>query len=237
MMANYTLEQLARMIDHTNLKTDAQDADMKKLCDEAKENRFAMVAINQVQSEVCAGFLAGTDVEVGAAIAFPLGQTSIEAKVFETENALDNGATEIDYVIHVGKACAGDWDYIAREMEAVVTVCRNRNVISKVIFENYYLTDDQKIKLCEIASVVKPDFIKTSTGMAPTGATLEDVTLMRQHVSADVQVKASGGVRTADMFLEMLRRGVTRVGSSSSVAIIAEIKERYFSNGETHIEL
>ena len=236
-MAKYTLDQLARMIDHTNLKADAKEADLQKLCEEAKKYHFAMVAINQVQSQICAKLLEGTDIKVGAAIAFPLGQTSIEAKVFETDNALNIGASEIDYVIHIGKAREGDWDYIKREMVSVVEVCRKHNVISKVIFENCYLTDDQKIKLCEIASEVKPDFIKTSTGMASSGAILEDVILMRKHVSADVQVKASGGVRTADMFLDMLRSGVTRVGSSSGIKIIEEIKKRYFNNGEEYLEL
>ena len=236
-MSRYTLDQLARMIDHTNLKADVLDADLEKLCLEAKQYHFAMVAINQIQSPTCAKFLAGTDIKVGAAIAFPLGQTSIEAKAFETDNALKIGASEIDYVIHIGKARTGDWDYIKREMQVVVDICRKHNVISKVIFENCYLTDDQKIKLCEISSVVKPDFIKTSTGMALGGATLEDVALMRKYVSDDVQIKASGGVRDADMFLNMLRKGVTRVGSSSGIAIIEEIKERYFSNGEQYLEI
>jgi len=236
-MAKYTLDQLARMIDHTNLKADAIEADLEKLCEEAKKYHFAMVAINQIQSPICAKFLAGTDVKVGAAIAFPLGQTSIEAKAFETDNALCIGASEIDYVLHIGKVREGDWDYIKREMEEIVAVCRKHGVISKVIFENCYLTDAQKIKLCEIASEVKPDFIKTSTGMATSGATIADVTLMRQHVSDDVQVKASGGVRTADMFLEMIRCGVTRVGSSSGIAIIEEIEARFFSNGEAYLEI
>lgn len=236
-MVKYTLDELARMIDHTNLKADALDADLEQLCEEAKKYHFAMVAINQIQSPTCAKFLAGTDIKVGAAIAFPLGQTSIEAKAFETENALTIGASEIDYVIHIGKARVGDWDYIQREMQAVVDVCRKHGVVSKVIFENCYLTDDEKIKLCEIANIVKPDFVKTSTGMAASGATIADVSLMRKHVGADIQVKASGGVRTADMFLDMLRNGVTRVGSSSGIAIIEEIKERYFSNGEAYLEL
>ena len=236
-MTKYTLDQLASMIDHASLKADVLNTDLEKLCEEAKQYHFAMVAINQVQSSICAKLLKGTDIKVGAAIAFPLGQTSIEAKVFETDNALSIGASEIDYVIHIGKAREGDWDYIKREMKAVVEVCRKYNVISKVIFENCYLTEDQKIKLCKIASEVKPDFIKTSTGMASEGATIDDVILMRKHVAEGVQVKASGGVRTADMFLDMLRNGVTRVGSSSGIAIIEEIKRRFFSNGEAYLEL
>jgi len=225
------------MIDHTNLKADALDSDLERLCDEAKAHHFAMVAINQAQSPTCAKHLAGTDIKVGAAITFPLGQTLIEAKTFETENALNNGANEIDYVIHIGKAREGDWDYIEREMQAVVDVCRKHHVISKVIFENCYLTDDQKIRLCEIASRVKPDFIKTSTGMGPGGATAADVALMRKHVSNDVQVKASGGVRTAEAFLDMLRNGATRVGTSSGIKIIDDLRQRYFANGEEFLEV
>ena len=236
-MAKYTIDQLSRMIDHTNLKADILEADLVKLCEEAKQYNFAMVAINQIQSPICAKLLAGTDIKVGAAIAFPLGQTSIEAKIFETDNALNIGANEIDYVIHIGKAREGDWDYIKSEMIAVVEVCRKYKVISKVIFENCYLTEEQKIKLCKIASEVKPDFIKTSTGMAFKGATIDDVVLMRKHVSADVQVKASGGIRTADMFLSMLRNGVTRVGTSSGIAIVEEIKQCFFSNGEVYLEI
>ena len=236
-MAKYTLDQLARMIDHTNLKADALETDLLKLCEEAKKYHFAMVAINQVQSATCAKFLKGTDIKIGAAIAFPFGQTSIEAKVFETENALQNGANEIDYVIHIGKARAQDWDYLKREMEAVTAVCRKHNVICKVIFENCYLTNDEKIKLCSIASVVKPDFIKTSTGLAAVGATIDDVSLMRAHVATDIRVKASGGIRDANTFLQMLKNGANRVGSSSGITIIEDIKKRFFANGEEHLQL
>lgn len=225
------------MIDHTNLKANALDSDMERLCDEAKKYHFAMVAINQAQSPTCAKYLDGTDIKVGAAISFPLGQTLIDSKVFETENALANGASEIDYVVHIGKVREGDWAYVAREMQAIVDVCRKHNVVSKVIFENCYLDDAQKIKLCEIASRVKPDFIKTSTGLGSGGATVADVALMRKNVSDDVQVKASGGVRTADEFLDIVRSGATRVGTSSGIAIIDEIKDRYFSNGEEFLEI
>jgi len=233
----YTLPELSRMIDHTNLKTDAKVADMEKLCSEAKMYNFAMVAINQVQSANCARLLKGSDVEVGAAIAFPLGQTSIESKIFETANALENGATEIDYVIHVGMVKDGNWDYIKKEMQGIVDICKKNNVISKVIFENHYLTTEEKIKLCEIANEVKPDFIKTSTGMAPTGATEQDIALMRKHANDEIQVKASGGVRNADLFLAMLKNGATRVGTSSGISIINEIKERYFNDNQEFLEL
>lgn len=236
-MKKYSIDELARMIDHTNLKADALDRDLEKLCAEAKAYNFAMVAINQIQSPTCAKLLEGTDIKVGAAIGFPLGQTSIETKVFETKNAFSLGANEIDYVIHIGQAREGNWDYIQREMEAIVELCRRKKVISKVIFENCYLTNEEKIKLCEIASIVKPDFIKTSTGMAKSGATVEDIALMKKHVAKDVQVKASGGVRTAEMFLDMLKAGATRVGTSSGIAILQDLRERFFSDEERYLEL
>lgn len=236
-MAKYALDQLARMIDHTNLKAEALMADIETLCDEAKIYHFASACFNQVKSPVGGKCLEGTDIKACAVVSFPLGQTSIESKVFETENALQNGATEIDYVINISEAREGNWDYIKREMEEIVAVCNKHNAISKVIFENCYLTEDQKIKLCEIASVVKPSFVKTSTGTTSSGATVEDIKLMSTRTPDDVEVKASGGVRTADNFLDMLRNGATRVGASAGIAIIEELKERYFANGEEYLEI
>lgn len=147
----YTIDELAQMIDHTNLHADATSSDMEKLCNEAKDYHFKIVAINQVQSARCAKFLAGTDIQVGAAISFPLGQTSVESKAFETENAIKNGATEIDYVINLTEAKDHNWSYIEEEMQKIVDICRKNKVPSKVIFENVYLNDDEKIELCAIA--------------------------------------------------------------------------------------
>ena len=145
-MSAWTLDDLARLIDHTNLHADATEADMAKLCDEAKHYHFRMVAINQVQSRFCSQQLAGTDIDTGAAIAFPLGQTSIAAKVFETRDALANGANEIDYVVNVTRVKMHDWDYVADEMRQIVAVCNEAGVPSKVIFENCYLDDDEKLQ-------------------------------------------------------------------------------------------
>ena len=177
-MSRWTLDDLSRLIDHTNLHPDATEADMIKLCDEAKRYHFKMVAINQTQSHFCAQQLAGTDIDTGAAIAFPLGQTSIAAKVFETRDALANGANEIDYVVNLTQVKEGNWDYVADEMRQIVAVCNEAGVPSKVIFENCYLTNDEKLRLCEIARAVKPTFVKTSTGFGTEGATVEDVALM-----------------------------------------------------------
>ena len=224
-MKNYSLRDLSRLIDHTNLKPDATTAMMKKLCQEAIDYHFKMVAINQVQSKLCAELLKDTDVDIGAAIAFPLGQTTIESKCFETKNAIEIGATEIDYVINISELKAGNLNYIEREMSEIVKICHQYNVTSKVIFENCYLTDQEKIALCQIAVKVKPDFIKTSTGFGPSGATLEDVKLMKQHVGDVVKVKAAGGIRDADTFKKMIAAGAERIGTSAGIAIIEEIKK------------
>ena len=181
-MKCYTLDDLAQLVDHTNLRPDATREDMEKLCDEAKRHHFRMVAVNSVQSALCSQLLAGTDVHTGAAIGFPLGQTSIACKVFETKDALAHGANEIDYVVNLTEVKAGNWTYLADEMAQIVEVCREAEVPSKVIFENCLLTQDEKLGLCEIASEVLPTFVKTSTGFSTGGATVEDVRLMREHV-------------------------------------------------------
>ena len=159
-----------------------------------------MVAINQVQSGLCAKLLSGTDIHIGAAISFPLGQTTIASKVFDTKDAIANGANEIDYVVNQTEIKAGNWDYIKDEMTQIVAACHEKDVTCKVIFENCYLNDDEKIKLCEIAKEVKPDYIKTSTGFGTGGATFDDVKLMKEHVGNEVKVKAAGGIRDAKTF-------------------------------------
>lgn len=224
-MTTYSIDQLSRMIDHTNLKPFASAGDMKILCEEAKNYHFKMVAINQVQSKLCREYLANSDIGVGAAISFPLGQTSIATKVFETKDAIENGASEIDYVINITEVKANNWDYLKEEMEQIVSICRENQVISKVIFENAYLSDQEKIKLCEIAKEIEPDFIKTSTGFAPSGATFEDVKLMKNIVGEKVKVKAAGGIRDAETFKKMIACGAERIGSSSGIEIIETLKK------------
>ncbi len=237
MSKRYTIDDLARLIDHTNLHPDATKADMVKLCAEAKEHHFKMVAVNQVQSKFCSEQLAGTDIHTGAAIAFPLGQTSIAAKVFETQDALANGANEIDYVVNITQVKAGNWAYVKDEMEQIVAVCNKAGVPSKVIFECCLLTDTEIIALCKIAREVKPTFVKTSTGFSTGGATVHDVKLMKANVGTCVQVKAAGGIRTADDFLTMVRAGATRIGCSAGVPIIEELKRRFAEQGIDAIEL
>ena len=237
MSKKYTLKDLSRLVDHTDLSPFANNADMKKLCDEAKEHHFKMVAINQVQSAFCAEELEGTDIEVGAAIAFPLGQTSIAAKVFETKDAIENGATEIDYVLNLTEVKEKNFDYIKDEMEQIVAVCREHNIVSKVIFENAYLDNEEITRLSEIAKELKPDFVKTSTGFAPSGATLEDVKLMKDTVGDDVKVKAAGGIRDAETFKAMIKNGAERIGCSSGVAIMEELKAEMKKSGLNYIEI
>ena len=236
-MRSYTLEDLCRMIDHTNLHADATEADMEKLCDEAARYGFGMVAINQSQVKLCAELLAETDVHVGAAISFPLGQTTIYSKVTDTRDALDNGADEIDYVTNLTEVKAGNWDYVEEEMASIVALCREEGAISKVIFENCYLSQDEKLGMCEVASRVRPDFVKTSTGFGKGGATFDDIRLMRANVPPEVKVKAAGGIRTADDFLEYVRLGAERIGCSAGIPIIDELRHRMELQGLDVLEL
>ncbi|MEE1273755.1 MAG: deoxyribose-phosphate aldolase [Olegusella sp.] len=236
-MARYTLDGFARLVDHTNLHPDATEDDMRRLCDEAKKYHFKMVAINQTQSAFCARELAGTDIDTGAAIAFPLGQTSIAAKTFETRDALAQGANEIDYVVNLTQVRAHNWDYVTEEMRSIVAVCRKAGVPSKVIFENCFLTEEEKLGLCRVAREVEPTFVKTSTGFGTGGATVEDVELMKANVGPNVQVKAAGGIRTADAFLAMVHAGATRIGCSAGIPIIEELRRRMEADGVDALEV
>lgn len=239
----YTLDDLARLVDHTNLHADATETDMERLCDEARRYHFRMVAINSGQSARCARLLAGTDIHVGAAIGFPLGQTSIAAKAFETEDAIANGANEIDYVVNLTEVKAGNWDYVSEEMRQIVDICRRASegrpepIPSKVIFECCLLTEVEKLGLCRVAREVGPTFVKTSTGFSTGGATVEDVRLMKANVGEKVQVKAAGGIRDADTFLAMVRAGATRIGCSAGIPIIEELRRRFEAEGIEAVEL
>lgn len=218
--------EMAQMIDHTLLKAYASSEDLKRICQEAEDYQFKMVAINSYPVAMCREYLKDSKVHVGAAIGFPLGQTTIENKCHETQQSIDLGADEIDYVINVGKVKDGDFEYIKREMEAIVEICRKNNILIKVILETCYLGKEEIIKICEIAKEVKPDFVKTSTGFGTGGATVENVKLMKDTVGDDVQVKAAGGIRDLDTALDMVEAGATRIGTSSGIKIIEEMKKR-----------
>ena len=231
MKINFTPEQLAKYMDQTLLKPYVTEEQLRAFCEESDRYGFAMVAINSAPVKFCRQVLKDSKVHVGAAIGFPLGQTTIENKVNETELAIAEGADEIDYVVNLVKLKSGELDYIEEEMRRIVAVCRKHNKLSKVIFENCYLSDDEKKTLCRIALKVKPDFIKTSTGFGTpklgiaVGATIEDVRLMKAMVGDEIKVKAAGGIRTLADALAMIDAGAERLGTSAGVAIIEELKE------------
>jgi deoxyribose-phosphate aldolase len=220
----YTVEQVAGMIDHTNLHAYASEADLKKLCDEAIQYGFKSVAINTYPVKECRKWLEGSNVLTGAALSFPLGQTTIETKADELKNAIKDGCQEFDYVLNIGKLLDKDYDYIRDEMTQLVTIGREHHITSKVIFETCYLQEEDIIAAARIASEVKPDFVKTSTGFGTAGAKVEHVKLMKKYAGKHVQVKAAGGIRTWEAAKAMLDAGATRLGTSSGIKIIEEMK-------------
>lgn len=220
-----TKEELAHIFDHTFLKAYASRDDFIQLCNEAKSIGAAMVAINSEPVKLCKELLQGTNIHVGAAISFPLGQTTLDIKLTETKQAIDDGADEIDYVINIGKAKMHDWNYIEQEMRSIVELCHENQVICKVIFENCYLTKEEIVKIAEIAKEVKPDYIKTSTGFGTSGATVEDVRLMKETVGNEVKVKAAGGIRDWKTCQAMIEAGASRIGTSSSLKILKEFQQ------------
>ncbi|MBE6016538.1 MAG: deoxyribose-phosphate aldolase [Lachnospiraceae bacterium] len=217
-----TREELCSLFDHTNLKAFADKEAFKTLCREAADGHFAMVAINSAPVALCRRLLDGTGVHVGAAISFPLGQMTIAGKIAETKDAIANGADEIDYVINVGEVKNGNFDYIRDEMEQMTALCREAGVLIKVIFEICYLTDEDIVKIAQIAKEVEPDFIKTSTGFGTSGATVQAVKLMKETVGDKVKVKAAGGIRGWQACAEMIDAGAERIGTSSSLKILEE---------------
>ena len=222
-----TLKELCGMIDHTYLAPDATNRELQKLCREAKENGFAMVAVNSVQVALCKRYLENTPVHVGAAISFPLGQTSIPVKAFETQDAINEGADEIDYVINITEVKEHNYKYIQSEMEQIVKICRIHGVTSKVIFENCYLEDQEIVELIKIANVVKPDFVKTSTGFGTSGATVHDINLMKSNITGGVKIKAASGIHSWSTCKEMIQAGAERIGTTHSFDIIAGWKQAH----------
>ena len=219
-----TIKEVAAMVDHTNLKAFATRKDFQKLCDEAKQYGFKSVAINTYPVKMCREMLQGSNVLTGAAVGFPLGQMTIESKVAEASNAVKDGCQEFDYVLNVGKVKEHDYAYIEDEMTQMVAVARNAGICAKVIFETCYLTDEEIIEVAKIASRVKPDFVKTSTGFGTAGAKVEHVRLMKQYAGEDVQVKAAGGIRTWEDAKAMIEAGATRLGTSAGIKIVEDMK-------------
>lgn len=210
--------KLSKYIDHTLLKQNATEAQIRVLCDEAKEYDFMSVCINPGFVSLCNELLSGTDVKVCTVIGFPLGANTTEVKVFETKNALENGADEIDMVINVSALKDKKYDLIENEIRSIKDAC-GENIL-KVIIETCLLEDDEIVKVCELAVATGADFVKTSTGFSTGGATFEAVKLMKDTVKNQASVKASGGVRSQEDMESMIEAGATRIGTSSGVALV-----------------
>lgn len=211
--------ELNKYIDHTLLKADATEKQIKKLCDEAKKYNFMSVCVNTCYVSLCEKMLKGTDVKVCAVVGFPLGAMETSAKAYEAKKAVYDGAKEIDMVINVGKLKSVDFDYVKNDIKAVVDVCKGKAIV-KVIIETCLLTDDEKVKVCLMAKEVGADFVKTSTGFSTAGATTCDIELMRKTVGDLMGVKAAGGIRTKDEALKMIEAGATRIGTSNGILIV-----------------
>jgi len=211
---------LAGMIDHTLLKPDATSDKVAQLCFEAKKYHFASVCVNPTHVKLCADLLKDSDVKVCTVIGFPLGATSPEVKAFETRNALDNGATEIDMVINIGALKAGETELVARDIRGVVETAHAAHALVKVIIETALLTDEEKVIACLLAKEAGADYVKTSTGFSGGGATVHDIALMRRAVGPSLGVKASGGIHTHEEAERLVAAGATRIGASAGVKII-----------------
>ncbi|MBN2148830.1 MAG: deoxyribose-phosphate aldolase [Anaerolineales bacterium] len=232
-----SLKSLAKMIDHSLLHPTMTDAEMLKGCEVARRYDVATVCVKPYAVRMCKDALDGSDVAVCSVIGFPHGNSTTAIKVAETEQAIRDGASEIDMVINIGKALGGDWDYIRLDIDAVNQACLRNGAILKVIFETDYLQDEHIIMLCQLCSALKVAFVKTSTGYGFVkqpggdynyqGATEHVLTLMRAHSAPEVQVKAAGGVRSLDGLLKVRQLGVTRCGATATEAMLEEAKRRF----------
>jgi deoxyribose-phosphate aldolase len=214
-------KNLASKIDHTLLKPDATPDEIKELCAEAKKFQFASVCVNPGYVSLCSSLLQDTVVRICTVIGFPLGSTTTEVKIFETQQAIKNGATEIDMVINVGRLKQGDHSYVENDVKQVVQVAKQNNALCKVIIETALLTDEEKVKACIICKRADADFVKTSTGFSKGGATVGDVALMKYVVGSKIGVKASGGIRSKEDAEAMIASGADRIGASASVKIVS----------------
>lgn len=210
---------IASMIDHTLLKPESTKDQVEVLCQEAKEFTFASVCVNPTWVQYSSELLKGTEVKVCTVIGFPLGASTPETKAFETKDAIEKGATEVDMVINIGALKSGDFELVKRDIEAVVAASKGK-ALCKVIIETCLLTEEEKVKACQLSVEAGADFVKTSTGFSTGGATVEDIALMRKTVGPDIGVKASGGVRSVEDAQAMIEAGATRLGASSGVKIV-----------------
>jgi deoxyribose-phosphate aldolase len=226
MSERYSYGEIAKMIDHSLLNPALTTQELDAGCKLARQYEVASVCILPYYLVRCAELLRGSGVHPSTTIGFPHGANTTGVKIAEIQQALKDCGTELDAVINIGKARSGDWDYVRREIETLTRATHGGRAKIKVIFENAYLDDATKVRLCEICGEIGVDWVKTSTGFAATGATVADVKLMRAHSPSHVQVKAAGGVRTLDALLEFRAAGATRVGSSSTAQILEECRKR-----------
>lgn len=210
-----------KYFDHTILKAEATEAQVAKICEEALAHNFASVCVNQYYTKFVAEKLKGSEVKVCTVVGFPLGMSDTRVKAFETKAAIEDGATEVDMVINVGALKDKKYDYVLNDIKTLKDVC-GADVVLKVIIETCLLTDEEKKKACELAKEAGADFVKTSTGFSTGGAKAKDVALMRETVGADMGVKASGGIHTAEEAQAMIDAGASRLGTSATLAIIGE---------------
>lgn len=227
---DYRCRDIAQMIDHSLLRPELTEEDIIRGCEIAKKYNVATVCCSPSSVAMVRRILEGASVKVTTVVGFPHGYSKTETKVFEAERAIEDGAVELDMVIHIGKLLSRDFDYVKNDIKAVVDVAHRHNVLVKVILENYYLTDELKETGCKLAEEAGADFVKTSTGFAAGGATIEDLKLMRKSVSDKVQVKAAGGVRTIDMALKVREAGATRFGATRTADIMEECYRRKGKN-------
>jgi deoxyribose-phosphate aldolase len=223
---DYTYEDIAKMIDHSLLSPSLTDKELEEGCRHGVAYNCASVCIMPYYLKRCAEMLHGSTVKAGTTIAFPHGGQTTVVKLAEAKQALDDGGEELDMVVNISKVLSHDWGYVRRDLKAAIDLTHDRGRKIKIIFENCYLKDEHKIRLCEICGELRADWVKTSTGYGSGGATLEDLKLMRAHSPAHVQVKAAGGVRDLDTLLQVRTLGVTRVGASRTLAILEECKRR-----------
>lgn len=223
-----TYHQLAKTIDHSLLRPELTEAEVIAGCELARRYDVASVCVKPCHVRLAAELLLGSDVAVGTVVGFPHGSQTTAVKVFEAKEAIANGATELDMVINIGELRSGHTEHVGSEIRAVVDVARqsDRPVLVKVILENAYLTDEQKVQGCKLVEQAGADFVKTSTGFAPSGATIEDLKLMRASVGPQVQVKAAGGVRTLEALLAVIDVGVTRCGATATATILDDFRKR-----------
>jgi len=223
---DYTCSDIAQMIDHSLLRPELTEEDVRKGCEIAKKYKVATVCCRPSEVVFVKQLLQDSDVKTTTVVGFPHGYNKTETKVFEAEQAIEDGAVELDMVINIGRLLDGDFDYVKNDISAVVEVAHSNNVAVKVIFENFYLSDEQKKIACRLSEEAGVDFVKTSTGFAGGGATIEDLQLMRAEVSEKVQVKAAGGVRDLDMALKVREIGCSRFGATRTVTMMEECYKR-----------